>query len=113
MDIPGLEFIPNWDQMTLRNLQNIGSLWIKNGYAQGEHNQEGQGIPHIRPFNVTENGSISLHQIKYVSSPSENSVYWLLPRDVIFNNTNSEELVGKTAYFDHQGKFVLSNRVLC
>ena len=31
--------------------------------------------------------------------------------DVIFNNTNSEDLVGKTAYFDLTGNFVLSNHM--
>ncbi len=31
--------------------------------------------------------------------------------DVIFNNTNTEELVGKTAYFNLAGRYVLSNHM--
>jgi type I restriction enzyme S subunit len=35
----------------------------------------------------------------------------LRPGDIVFNNTNSEELVGKTAYWNRQGHFALSNHM--
>ncbi|GGN03239.1 hypothetical protein GCM10007092_17090 [Thermus composti] len=62
-------------------------------------------------FNVTDEGQISLDQVKYVPPPPENSPYWLREGDILFNNTNSEELVGKVAYFNLRGKFVLSNHM--
>ncbi|HPO85917.1 MAG TPA: restriction endonuclease subunit S, partial [Candidatus Hydrogenedentes bacterium] len=46
-----------------------------------------------------------------IAPPSEDDPHWLRPNDVIFNNTNSEELVGKTALFDRNGQFVLSNHM--
>ncbi len=100
-----------WQVVRLGDLVAKGALWMKNGFPQGEHNQTGLGIPHLRPFNITDTGDITLSQSKYVSSPAENSPYWVLPGDVIFNNTNSEELVGKTAYFNLNGKFVISNHM--
>jgi type I restriction enzyme S subunit len=100
-----------WDFITLGYLADNGIIWIKNGYAQGEHNQDSSGIPHIRPFNVSQEGEIDLSHIKYVSSPEENSPYWLKLGDVIFNNTNSEELVGKTAFLEQNGAYVLSNHM--
>jgi len=101
----------HWQVVRLGELVAKGVLWIKNGFPQGEHNQTGLGIPHLRPFNITDTGDITLSQIKYVPSPAEDSLYWVLPGDVIFNNTNSEELVGKTAYFNINGKFVISNHM--
>lgn len=100
-----------WPIATLGQLEEDGVLWIKNGFAQGEHNQEGTGVPHLRPFNVSSSGEITLSHIKYVPSPGENDPRWLAIGDVIFNNTNSEELVGKTAYFKQEGRFVLSNHM--
>jgi type I restriction enzyme S subunit len=37
--------------------------------------------------------------------------YILTKRDVVFNNTNSEEWVGKTAVFDRDGEYVFSNHM--
>ena len=101
----------HWQVVRLGELVAKGILWMKNGFPQGEHNQTGLGIPHLRPFNITDTGDITLSQIKYVPPPAEDSPYWVLPGDVIFNNTNSEELVGKTAYFNLNGKFVISNHM--
>ena len=100
-----------WRVVRLGDLWDQGALWIKNGFPQGGFNEQGRGLPHLRPFNVKETGEISLEQIKYVPPPPDNSPYWLRNGDIIFNNTNSEELVGKVAYFDYEGKFVLSNHM--
>ena len=100
-----------WETVSVGELVALGILWVKSGFAQGGHNSQGRGVPHLRPFNVTTDGIISLDQVKSVSPPEPNSPYWVRPGDVIFNNTNSEELVGKTALFSLAGKFVLSNHM--
>ncbi len=105
------EMPPDWQMVRLGDWLEEEVLTIKNGFPQGSHNEEGQGVPHLRPFNVTNNGSIDLSQIKSVAPPAEESPYWVHRGDVVFNNTNSEELVGKTAYFPFEGKFVLSNHM--
>ena len=101
----------HWRVVRLGDLWKQGILWIKNGFSQGDFNEQGRGVPHLRPFNVNEWGEISLSQIKYVAPPPDNSPYWVYKGDVIFNNTNSEDLVGKVAYFDREGKFILSNHM--
>jgi len=88
-----------------------GVIRIQNGFAQGDHNAASIGVPHLRPFNVDSDGNIDVSQIKYIPPPVSNGPYWLQRGDVIFNNTNSEELVGKTAYFPMEGKYVLSNHM--
>lgn len=99
-----------WNKVKLIDwLEN--KISMKNGFADGGFNQEGQGTPHLRPFNVTSDGFIDLSQVKYVENVADNSPYLLRVNDIIFNNTNSEDLVGKTSYFSIEGKFVLSNHM--
>lgn len=106
-DLPELR----WQVVRIGDLVATGSLLMQNGYAQGAHNDTGHGVPHLRPFNVTSDGRIDLTQIKYIAAPPADGPYWVHAGDVIFNNTNSEELVGKTAYFGHDGRFLLSNHM--
>ncbi len=101
----------HWEVVRLGELFAKGVLLMRNGFPQGEHNLSGQGVPHLRPFNVTTDGCIDLEQIKYVQQPSDDSPYWLQRGDIIFNNTNSEDLVGKTAYLAMDGRYVLSNHM--
>lgn len=101
----------HWQVVRLGDLVGAGKLLLKNGFPQGAHNQSGNGVPHLRPFNISEDGEVALSQIKYVEPPPADSPAWIRRGDVIFNNTNSEELVGKTAYFDADGEYVLSNHM--
>jgi type I restriction enzyme S subunit len=101
----------HWRVVRLGELVEKRLLLIRGGFPQGQHNEVGNGVPHLRPFNITNDGNLDLSQVKYVAPPSEDDPHWLLPNDVIFNNTNSEELVGKTALFDRDGRFVLSNHM--
>ncbi|WP_126216807.1 hypothetical protein [Thermus scotoductus] len=55
-----------WRVVRLGDLWKQGILWIKNGFSQGDFNEQGSGVPHLRPFNVNEWGEISLPQIKYL-----------------------------------------------
>jgi type I restriction enzyme S subunit len=102
---------PNWATVTVGELIDEEKLLLQNGFSNGEYNQSGRGVVHLRPFNVSEDGTLNLRRTKYVPAPSPNSPYWVEKGDVIFNNTNSEELVGKTGYCDEEGAFVLSNHM--
>ncbi len=87
------------------------ALYIQNGFACGEWNDTGKGIVQLCPFNVTENGEIDLSTAKFVEVERDLKPYLLKANDVIFNNTNSEELVGKTALWTKEQKAVLSNHM--
>ena len=67
---------------------------VQPGFASGKHNREGVGIPHLRPMNVDRTGQIEMSMVKYVSTTGGPR---LRANDVLFNNTNSPQLVGKTA----------------
>lgn len=55
----------DWSITSLCQLCNQGAVEVQNGFAEGGHNSEGNGVPHLRPFNVTDDGRIDLTQIKY------------------------------------------------
>ena len=82
---------------------------IEPGFASGEHNQEGTGVPHLRPMNIDRAGKIDLNLVKYVD-PAKN-VKRLRCGDVLFNNTNSPELIGKTTAITNQTDWAFSNHM--
>jgi type I restriction enzyme S subunit len=94
-----------------------GWIWVKlgevladakPGFPSGRHNSTGAGVPHLRPMNISRQGRIDLHVLKYVDGEQGARMG---PGDVLFNNTNSPELVGKTAYFDRNGEWAYSNHM--
>ena len=77
---------------------------IRAGFACGNGKTGNEGIPHIRPMNLTENGQFTWNGLKRISKENfrGREDYVLQPGDVLFNNTNSKELVGKTCHVDEK-----------
>jgi len=95
----------NWERVTLAEI----SADVSPGFASGKHNANGTGVPHLRPMNVDRGGQIDLSVIKSVA---ESNGVELRPGDVLFNNTNSAELVGKTAVISRrEAGFAFSNHM--
>lgn len=87
-------------------------LSMQPGFACGTHNHDDQGIAHLRPMNVSKEGSINLSNLKFIRSDEANKEERLVSAgDVIFNNTNSPELVGKTAYYSLPESRAFSNHM--
>lgn len=64
-------------------------------------NLEKRGMPILRMNNITYKGELNLEKLKWVEyTASEKNKYKLSNGDVLFNRTNSKELVGKTAVWD-------------
>lgn len=71
----------------------------RSGFASGKNEED--GILQIRMNNLTRDGTLDYSKTRRVPSPKRNLGNLLLqPGDVLFNATNSSDLVGKTAYFD-------------
>jgi type I restriction enzyme M protein len=85
--------------------RSIGEIaeQIKSGFASGKSSIDAEGVPHIRPMNITELGQFTWNGLKKVSFEefSGKEDYKLVSGDVLFNNTNSKELVGKTCFIDN------------
>ena len=81
---------------------------IQPGFASGVHNQAGEGIPHLRPMNVDRQGRLDLSVVKYVVNSNGPR---LRRGDVLFNNTNSPELIGKTTTIETDEELAFSNHM--
>lgn len=103
-----------WVPATIGALESARILSLRNGFACGEHGAEPTGVAHLRPFNVSDECSINLQAIKYIPSRQGLDGFRLVDGDILFNNTNSEELVGKCALWTDRGSqcsYVISNHM--
>jgi type I restriction enzyme S subunit len=102
-----------WEVVKLGDFYKKRILLLQNGFPCGNWNDKGIGVPQLRPFNVNDEGKIVLDVLKYIQTDKDIKKYLIREGDVIFNNTNSEELVGKTAYWEksQSSDLVLSNHM--
>lgn len=86
----------------------------RSGFAAGRQDQafnEDEGVPHIRPLNIKPFGEITFEGTKYVPRECIKNDDVLVPNEVLFNNTNSMEWVGKSAVFTGERKCACSNHI--
>jgi len=84
------------------------------GFAAGKQDQAFDletGIPHLRPLNLNTHGEISIADTKYVPISSVDDADICQPSEVLFNNTNSTEMVGKSAVFELAQACACSNHM--
>ncbi|MGY2059326.1 restriction endonuclease subunit S [Nocardia gipuzkoensis] len=99
-----MELPSGWVRATLDEL----GVEAQPGFASGRHNRDGLGIIHLRPMNVTRAGGLDLTDVRYISDNTERRV---MDGDVLFNNTNSPALVGKTALVRSTVPLAFSNHM--
>ena len=82
---------------------------IQPGFACGKRDEK--GVAQLRMNNISTDGRFNWDKIVRIPPNYTNMFkYWLEPGDVLFNNTNSVELVGKSAIFlGFHEKVVYSN----
>ena len=101
-----------WKWARLGDLEIKHALWMRNGFPCGNNNEAQLGVPQLRPMNVDDSGQINLSSVKFIETDKDISGYQVHENDVIFNNTNSYALVGKTAMWDRgTANYVLSNHM--
>lgn len=72
-------------------------------------NSDGRGTPTIRMNNLTPSGDIDLSELKWSEIPDPYLPKYTVRRgDVLFNRTNSPELVGKTAVWDRDEEYAFA-----
>jgi len=65
------------------------------------------GIPCLRMGNITKDGKLDLSDLKFFDG-EKTEKYLLKKGDILFNRTNSRELVGKTTLFDLDEKITFA-----
>lgn len=76
-------------------------------------NARGDGVPVLRMNNITYDGGFDLSELKYcVVELRDRERHMLRKRDLLFNRTNSPELVGKAAVWDRDGDFAFAGYLI-
>ena len=97
----------NWDVVT------IGDIVTDVRYGTSKPAVEGGKYPYLRMNNLTYDGHLDLSDMKYIDIP-DNEIEKCIVRkgDVLFNRTNSIELVGKTCVFDLDDDMVIAGYII-
>ncbi|MET9554261.1 restriction endonuclease subunit S [Streptomyces sp. NPDC006645] len=80
-------------------MKTIGDLIESASYGTSEKASEEGDIPVLRMGNITSSGQIDLSDLKFMDRPTVSVKYLIRRGDVLFNRTNSADLVGKTAIY--------------
>src|SRR5215216_710309 len=84
---------------------------VKSGFAINKNKLLTKGVPQLRAYNITANLALDLSRLVYVPHTPDIESYFLRVGDVLFNNTNSKELVGKTAIATNNLDACYSNHI--
>jgi len=85
-----------WEEMAL------GQVISSADYGSStKATDQGPGLPMIRMGNVDYTGNLDLSDLKFVQLPDGEALRYRLEKgDLLFNRTNSKDLVGKTGRWD-------------
>ena len=91
----------------------IGDIVTEVRYGTSKPAVEGGRYPYLRMNNLTADGHLDLNDLKYIDIPDDEIEKYVVRKgDVLFNRTNSIELVGKTAVFDLLDDMVIAGYII-
>lgn len=74
--------------------------------------KEAVGVPMLRMSNIFDS-EVALDDVKYINIAEDIRQKYLLAKgDLLFNRTNSKELVGKTAVFEEDGEYTFASYII-
>ena len=98
-----------WDTGTIRDLVTEVRYGSSRKSADGDTGK----YPYLRMNNITYNGELDLKDTKTIDVPDEELDKCTVRRgDLLFNRTNSKELVGKTCVYNRDEMMVLAGFVV-
>ena len=96
-----------WEMVT------IGDIVTEVRYGTSKPAVEDGRYPYLRMNNITADGHFSLNNLKYIDIPDDEIEKCVVRKgDVLFNRTNSIDLVGKTAIFDLTEDMVIAGYII-
>lgn len=104
----GIPFLneKRWKMGTIRDLVSE----VKYGTSKPAN---GGKYKYLRMNNITYDGNLDLNDIKYINiSEDETEKYTTKKGDILFNRTNSRDLVGKTCVFNLEEKMVIAGFII-
>lgn len=96
-----------WETCTIRDIASDVR------YGTSRPAIDGGAYPYLRMNNITYGGELDLSDIKQIDIPKNELPKCTVMRgDVLFNRTNSKELVGKTCVYDRDEMMVLAGFII-
>ena len=86
-------------------VRRLGDAMLETQYGTSQRaNTNGQGVPVLRMNNISSTGEIDLADLKFVDlDTTELRRHLVQSGDILFNRTNSIDLVGKTGLWEESG----------
>lgn len=82
-------------------------------YGTSKPAVEGGKYKYLRMNNITYNGYLDITDLKYIDIPDKDIEKCIVRKgDVLFNRTNSKELVGKTCVFDLDEPMIIAGYII-
>lgn len=106
----GANFLHRFTQNQSAKLKDV-CISFSSGFGAGKDDQtdEKNGYIQIRPTNISNDGELVFDKNVFV--PLQRSIGFVRKRTVLFNNTNSQEMVGKTAILLEDKHTYTSNHI--
>ena len=91
----------------------IGDLTTDVKYGTSKSSSDGGKYPYLRMNNITYDGKLDLNDLKYIDiDDNELEKYIVKKGDVLFNRTNSIELIGKTCVFELDEPMIIAGYII-
>jgi type I restriction enzyme S subunit len=91
----------------------LGEIVFNQDYGTSTRATSSGDVPILRMGNITTNGELSYSNLKYISKNNKDlPKLYLEQGDLVFNRTNSYELVGKCAVFNNTSPFTLASYLI-
>lgn len=82
-------------------------------YGTSQPAEENGKYPYLRMNNITSDGYMDYSQLKYINiSEGEKDKFVVRKGDLLFNRTNSKELVGKTGVFNKSSEMIIAGYII-
>ena len=94
-------------------VKTIGEIASDVKYGTSAKASDSGKYKYLRMNNLTYDGYLDLSDLKFIDvSEDELEKYVVRKGDVLFNRTNSTELVGKTAFFDFDEDMIIAGYII-
>lgn len=106
---PTIKIDPDWEVVELGEVIDfVSGLTLSIPKSESE-----DGVPIISMNSIDADGVISYEGIRTIELPKKKTINYCQKGDLLFNWRNgSKHLVGKTGYFDFEGKYVFASFLL-
>lgn len=94
-------------------ITTIGDITIDVRYGTSKSAVDGGKYPYLRMNNITYKGGLDLQDLKYIDIDNEELEKCIVRKgDVLFNRTNSAELIGKTCVFNLDEPMIIAGYII-